>query len=81
MPFLSDYLRLRYPDKANIYIQAIQMGQQQNAVQDQQRKALLKEAVTDEAGNYTPEFAQYRDQIEPLIADTAGAAPAGATGQ
>lgn len=69
MPFLSDYLRLRYPDKANTYIQAIQMGQMQNAVQDQQRKALLKEAVTDDNGNYTPEFAPYRDQIEPLIAD------------
>lgn len=70
MPFLSDYLRLRYPNRANVYIGAIAQGEQQNAQLIQQLKAVLKEAVTDENGMLTPEFAPYGAQIQSLIADS-----------
>jgi len=77
MPFLSDYLRLRYPNKANTYIEAIQMGQQNNEQLIAQLKALLKEAVTDETGNLTAEFQPFADRIYQLIGteESAGQAP------
>jgi len=65
--FLADYLRLRYPSAANAYIAAFQQGQANNEAINQQKTALLKEAVTDESGNLTPEFAPYSAQVLPLI--------------
>ncbi len=65
--FLADYLRLRYPQAANSYIAAFQQGQANNEAINQQKTALLKEAVTDESGNLTPEFAPYAERVLPLI--------------
>lgn len=73
--FLADYLRLRYPNAANSYIAAFQQGQANNDAIAQQKTALLKEAVTDESGNLTPEFAPYADKVLPLIQGTEPAGP------
>lgn len=67
MPFLEDYLNLRYPDKAAKYIAAIKQGEQQNAQINEQRKALLKEAVTDDAGQLLPEFQPHAQQVQQLL--------------
>lgn len=81
-PFLSDYLRLRYPDTAETYIVAIQNAQAQSAQLAQSLATLLKEAVTDDNGNLLPEWQPHAQQIQQLLgaAGMAGAPQGGTPG-
>lgn len=66
--FAEDYLRLRYPDRADAYSEVLKSGQAQK---DQAMKAalvsvskLLKEAVTDETGKLNPEWQAHAAQLQ-----------------
>ena len=80
--FLSDYLRLRYPDTAETYITAIQNAQAQGQQLAQSLATLLKEAVLDDNGNLLPEWQPHAAQIQQLLGAagvgvSAGAGPQG----
>ena len=81
IPFMEDYFRLRYPNRARVYIAALQQGDAQNDAINQQRKALLQQAVTDENGMLTPEFQPYAEKVQALIADAPGDTPTPAPAQ
>jgi len=66
--FATDYLRLRYPDRADAYVEVLKSAKMQK---EQAMKAalvsvskLLKEAVTDETGKLNPEWQAHSAQLE-----------------
>ena len=61
--FLSDYLKLRYPDRGEIYSKSIETGNQR----EQQLAQLLQVAVVEDDGTLKPEFRPYQQQLEQLL--------------
>jgi hypothetical protein len=63
--FLEEYIRVRYPNMAERFIEAIKAGDTSRQL-IASMGALLKVAVTDDNGSLKPEWAQYAGQLQQI---------------
>lgn len=80
--FLEEYVRARYPSKADRFIKAMQMGDQSKQVINA-LSMLLQQAVTDERGQLRPEWQAHAGQLTQIagMAQQALSAPTMAQAQ